>query len=81
MQEYNFTTPPAGPSYPLRFGLVADVGQTDNSSDTFNHLAASEPQVLRFVQCFLGVSSRDGTKNHVRMSGYAESGYAYSRAV
>ncbi|KFM27138.1 Purple acid phosphatase 15 [Auxenochlorella protothecoides] len=48
-EEYNFTTPPAGPSYPLRFGLVADVGQTDNSSDTFNHLAASEPQVVLFI--------------------------------
>lgn len=46
LQEFSFTTPPAGPSYPLRMGLIGDVGQTYNSSDTFHHLAASKPQVL-----------------------------------
>lgn len=36
--------------YPLRVGLIADVGQTVNSSQTRDHLLAHDPQVssIRF---------------------------------
>ena len=31
--------------YPLRVGIIGDVGQTVNSTTTRNHLAANKPQV------------------------------------
>ena len=31
--------------YPLRVGIIGDVGQTANSTTTRNHLAANKPQV------------------------------------
>ena len=32
--------------YPLRIGVVGDIGQTVNSSQTRNHLSANKPQVI-----------------------------------
>lgn len=44
--EYNFTTLPAGEAaFPLRLGLIGDGGQTYNSSATYEHLLADNPQV------------------------------------
>jgi hypothetical protein len=45
----NFTTPPAVGSYPFNMGVVADVGQTVNSSMTIQRLADSKPQAFLFV--------------------------------
>ena len=45
----NFTTPPALGAYPFNLGVVADVGQTDNSSMTMQRLADSQPQAFLFV--------------------------------
>jgi hypothetical protein len=46
-RELSFTTPqPAGPAaFPQRIGVVADLGQTHNSSVTLQHLIASDPPV------------------------------------
>lgn len=44
-QEYSFETLPAGKSYPLRLGLIADTGQTYNSSTTYERLKEDRPQV------------------------------------
>ncbi|KAG2423817.1 hypothetical protein HXX76_014977 [Chlamydomonas incerta] len=52
MGEYRFKTLPATGSksvYPLRVGLIADIGQTVNSSDTRDHLMAHKPQVVIMV--------------------------------
>ncbi|GFR53263.1 hypothetical protein Agub_g16045 [Astrephomene gubernaculifera] len=47
---YSFTTLPLTTNvYPLRIGLIADVGQTVNSSATRDHLAANRPQVVLHV--------------------------------
>ena len=49
-QTYNFTTAPApGPAYPLVLGVVADVGQTINSSITIQHLADSQPKYVTLI--------------------------------
>ncbi|KAK9824485.1 hypothetical protein WJX72_010710 [[Myrmecia] bisecta] len=42
-QEFTFTTMPPPGTYPFALGVVADLGQTYNSSTTMQHLAASEP--------------------------------------
>ena len=48
--EYSFTTAPApGPAYPLVLGVVADVGQTVNSSITLQHLADSKPRYVTLI--------------------------------
>ena len=46
-EERNFTTPPAPGSnaYPQRLTVVADLGQTHNSSLTLQHIVASRPKV------------------------------------
>ena len=46
-EERNFTTPPATGSdvYPQRLTVVADLGQTHNSSLTLQHIVASRPKV------------------------------------
>ncbi len=46
-EEHNFTTAP-GPgsqAYPQRLTVVADLGQTYNSSRTLEHIIASRPRV------------------------------------
>uniref|UniRef100_A0A1D1ZTK8 Purple acid phosphatase n=1 Tax=Auxenochlorella protothecoides TaxID=3075 RepID=A0A1D1ZTK8_AUXPR len=45
-EEYSFETLPAGKSYPLRLGLIADTGQTYNSSTTYERLKEDRPQVI-----------------------------------
>lgn len=45
---YNFSTPPAVGTYPLRMGVFADVGQTYNSSQTMQRLLDQGSQVLGF---------------------------------
>ncbi|KAK2079134.1 hypothetical protein QBZ16_002825 [Prototheca wickerhamii] len=48
--EYNFTTLPTGEAvFPLRVGLIGDGGQTYNSSATYEHLLADNPQVILHV--------------------------------
>lgn len=38
---YSFRTPPAlGSRVPLTFGVIADVGQTEDSAATYNHILA-----------------------------------------
>lgn len=46
-REQSFTTPQAsGPTaFPQRIGIIGDLGQTYNSSETLSHLIASEPPV------------------------------------
>eukprot|EP00891_Asterochloris_glomerata_P008275 jgi/Astpho2/8275/Aster-01358 len=46
---YNFTAPPATGSYPLRFGVVADIGFTINSTITLQNLFDDEPEVFTLV--------------------------------
>lgn len=46
---FNFTTPPAVGSYPLRMGVFADVGQTFNSSETLRRLLLAGSSILSFV--------------------------------
>ncbi|EIE27096.1 Metallo-dependent phosphatase [Coccomyxa subellipsoidea C-169] len=43
--EFSFRTPPlTGPkSFPYRLGLIGDLGQTENSAQTLDHLTASNP--------------------------------------
>ncbi len=46
-EEHMFTTPPAPGSqeWPQRLTVVADLGQTHNSSRTLQHIIASKPKV------------------------------------
>ena len=46
-EERNFTTAPApgAQAYPQRLTVVADLGQTYNSSRTLEHIIASQPRV------------------------------------
>lgn len=46
-RELRFTTPqPRGPTaFPQRIGIIADLGQTHNSSVTLDHLMRSDPPV------------------------------------
>ena len=46
-EERSFATPPAPGSqtYPQRLTVVADLGQTHNSSRTLQHIVASQPTV------------------------------------
>lgn len=46
---FNFSTPPAVGSYPLRMGVFADVGQTYNSSETLRRLLDAGSSILSFV--------------------------------
>ncbi|XP_024361946.1 purple acid phosphatase 18 isoform X2 [Physcomitrium patens] len=48
--EYNFTTPPpSGPSEPVKFAVVGDLGQTDWTMSTLGHVAAYDYDVLLFA--------------------------------
>lgn len=48
--EYMFTTGPSSASpFPFRLGVVADVGQTINSTVTIQHLIDSKPQVFTLI--------------------------------
>lgn len=52
-QEASFTTPPAPNSasvYPYTLGLIADIGQTQNTSKGMGYLAALRPQVVLNVR-------------------------------
>ena len=42
----NFTTLPIKPTYPLKIAITGDIGQTDNSSITRNHVIAHKPQIV-----------------------------------
>ena len=50
-EEHNFTTPPAPGSqtFPQRLTVVADLGQTHNSSRTLEHIIASQPRVCAHI--------------------------------
>lgn len=49
-KEYSFSTAPeTGTGYPLVLGVVADVGQTINSSQTIAHLAAHDPKYVTLI--------------------------------
>ena len=52
--EMSFTTPPAAGTYPLRLGLIGDLGQTRNSEATVAHAQASEPDVVLLVGDLVG---------------------------
>lgn len=60
--------PPAN-TYPLRIGLLGDVGQTANSTATRNHTMANKPDVIFFAggegACL------PGTHSATKMHGYA----------
>ncbi|KAK9841681.1 hypothetical protein WJX74_010029 [Apatococcus lobatus] len=45
----NFTMPPAVGNYPMTLGVIADVGQTSNSSQTWARMAAQNVQVATLV--------------------------------
>jgi hypothetical protein len=48
--EFNFTTPPhSGPSVPVKFAVVGDLGQTDWTASTLQHVAAHGYDVLLFA--------------------------------
>ena len=51
-EERNFTTllAPGSGMYPQRLTVVADLGQTHNSSLTLQHIVASRPQVTSNLQ-------------------------------
>mmetsp|Transcript_4989 Transcript_4989/g.9209 ORF Transcript_4989/g.9209 Transcript_4989/m.9209 type:complete len:699 (-) Transcript_4989:168-2264(-) len=49
INQYWFKTLPRKKTYPFRVGVVGDVGQTLNSTDTRNHLFNNNPQVILFV--------------------------------
>ena len=47
---FNFTTgPELGEGYPLRFGVLADVGMTYNSSTTVEHLMTNDPDLVLLI--------------------------------
>eukprot|EP00884_Botryococcus_braunii_P016935 jgi/Botrbrau1/3925/Bobra.0365s0001.1 len=48
-QELSFTTLPPVGQFPLRLGLVGDLGSTYNSSTTFDQLVANDPQMTLYV--------------------------------
>jgi hypothetical protein len=50
-RELSFRMPqPPGPgAFPQRIGIIADLGQTHNSSVTLQHLIASDPPVSNSV--------------------------------
>lgn len=45
----NFTMPPAVGTYPMTLGVIADVGQTSNSSQTWARMAAQNVQIATLV--------------------------------
>ena len=45
----NFTMPPAVGSYPMTLGVIADVGQTSNSSTTWTRMAQQNVQAVTLV--------------------------------
>eukprot|EP00850_Spirogloea_muscicola_P020604 SM000221S06942 [mRNA] locus=s221:97154:100258:+ [translate_table: standard] len=45
---FNFTTQP-GPGQPVKLGLIADVGQTSNSSSTYDNTIAGRPDIVLFA--------------------------------
>lgn len=48
--QFNFTTPPGpGPSVPVKFAVVGDLGQTDWTASTLKHVAAYDYDVLLFA--------------------------------
>ena len=49
--EHSFVTGPpvGGAAFPVRLGVVGDVGLTYNSTDTINHLVAHEPEMVIFT--------------------------------
>ena len=49
---HSFHIPSAG-SYPLRFGVVADIGFTINSTITLQNLFDDEPEVFTLGECGL----------------------------
>ncbi|BDA42117.1 Purple acid phosphatase 15 [Coccomyxa sp. Obi] len=52
-KEFTLSLPtslrPKTPTYPLRLGIVADIGQTQNSSVTYQHLVANKPDTVLFI--------------------------------
>lgn len=44
---------PSAGSYPLRFGVVADIGFTINSTITLQNLFDDEPEVFTLGECGL----------------------------
>ncbi|KAK9802602.1 hypothetical protein WJX73_000292 [Symbiochloris irregularis] len=66
-QVYSFRTAPTpGTGYPLRIGVVADVGQTINSSQTISHLAGNDPNYVILVGdlTYADDSTPNGTATH-----------------
>lgn len=52
--EFNFTSPPpvGAASYPFKFGVVADIGLTENTTVTVQHLVDANPQVWTLIGDF-----------------------------
>ncbi|GAX77672.1 hypothetical protein CEUSTIGMA_g5115.t1 [Chlamydomonas eustigma] len=46
VQKQGTMSSPDMPTYPLRIGLIGDIGQTENSTQTRNHLQAHLPQLI-----------------------------------
>lgn len=49
--EFNFTSLPrtGNSSYPLRLGVIADIGLTPNTTATVQHLANDKPQIWTLI--------------------------------
>ena len=48
--EYAFTTSPSAASpYPMRLGIIADLGETANSTQTVQHLIDDKPQFVTLI--------------------------------
>lgn len=48
-QTFNFSTPPVLGAFPLRLGVFADVGQTQNSSDTLDRMLRLSPEIVTLI--------------------------------
>ena len=49
-EEFYFTTSPsAAEPYPMRLGIIADLGETENSTQTIQHLLYDKPQFVTLI--------------------------------
>ena len=49
-EEFYFTTSPsAAAPYPMRLGIIADLGETENSTQTIQHLLYDKPQFVTLI--------------------------------
>lgn len=68
----NFTMPGSSSTYPIRFGIVADGGHTYNSSTTYEHLLAVDPDMVMWIGDLCYADTRCGLPQNAAYSNERE---------